>query len=101
MNCLDRFKKQQKADKSAFENGRDEGVRQAVQFILFSVIQYLGDKRGWKPERIMEGVSWIHKHAMMIDEGYTTFDEVMEAVEEEYGIKYENGVFSLEVKNVS
>ena len=98
MNVLSRFKQQEKDDKRAFEKGRAEGVREAVQFILFSVIQFLGDKRGWKPERIMEAVVWIQKHAMMVDEGYTTFSEVVEAVREEYGIVYENGVFSLEVR---
>lgn len=92
LNCV-KARKKDWAD--GFEEGRKEGVRMAVEFIMFSVIQFLGDKRGWKRERIMEAVKWIAKHANMIEEEYTTFPEVVEAVRDEYGIVYQDGAFGM------
>lgn len=88
-----------RAYEQGYADGRAAGVGQAVEFNLYSMIQYLGDKRGWKPARIEEAIRWIHKHAMMIYEELTTFDEVKEAVWEEYGIKFEDGKFKREVRD--
>ena len=92
MNCV---KKRQAGFQEGFEEGRKAGVNQCVEFMMFSMIQYLGDKRGWKRERIMEAIQWIAKHAIMIDENYTTYPEVRDAVKEDYGIICQDGRFIL------
>ena len=95
MNVLTRYKNRSKDFENGYKHGFEEGVKAAVKINLFQVIQYLGDKRGWKRERIFEALLWLYKHAEMILEDYTTFDEVVEAVKEEYGIIYDNGSFIL------
>lgn len=90
-------KKRTQDYEQGYEAGRIDGVRFAVKFMLFSVIQFLGDKRGWKRESIFRAVMWLHKHAEMIGEELTTFEEVIEAVKEEYGIYYKDGKFIMEV----
>lgn len=81
--------------KKGYDLGFKDGVKIAVEVILYSVIQYLGDKRGWKRERIFDALLWLHKHAEMLLEEYTTFPEVQEAVLEEYGIGFKDGKFIL------
>ena len=71
------------------------GIRTAVKVNLYQVIQYLGDKRGWKRESIMKALLWMHKHAEMLLDDYTTMPEVEQAVLEEYGIRYNDGNFEL------
>lgn len=95
MNVMSVQKQRKKDYVEGYEAGRKEGVRQCVEFMIYSMIQFLGDKRGWKAERIMQAVSWIAKHAMMIDEDLTTYEEVQEAVKEEYGIILKDGRFCL------
>ena len=95
MNVLGCPKKRKEDYDQGYEKGFETGVSFAIKVILFQVIQYLGDKRGWKPERIFEALMWLHKHAEMMLENYTTFNEVVEAVREEYGIVYEDGKFIL------
>lgn len=95
MNVLGCIKKRGKDYQQGFDAGVKEGIKVAIKVNLFQVIQFLGDKRGWKRERIMDALLWIHKHAEMLLEDYTTFPEVEEAVLEEYGIKYDNGSFIL------
>lgn len=69
----------------------EDGVSDGVVFLLYSMAQYLGDKRGWKPRSILRAIKWLHKHAMMVDENYTSYLEVREAVKNEYGIVIEDG----------
>ena len=71
------------------------GIRTAVKVNLYQVIKYLGDKRGWKRESIMKALLWMHKHAEMLLDDYTTMPEVEQAVLEEYGIRYNDGNFEL------
>lgn len=95
MNVLACRKKRNDDYMKGYEEGLKKGVQTAVKINLYQVIQYLGDKRGWKRERIMEAITWMHKHADMLLEDYTTMPEVEEAVLTEYGIKYEDGNFIL------
>ncbi len=98
----------QDAYDAGFNAGREDGIKVAIKVNLFQIIQYLGDKRGWKRERIAEGLKWLVKHADMMLEDYTTFKEVVDAVREEYGIIYQDGQFIMltdeaweKAKNVS
>ena len=97
MDSFKAWKRRNKDIDEAYEAGRkkgfDEGVQIAIKVNLFQVIQLLGDKRGWKRERIAEAVKWLVKHADMMLEDYTTFQEVMDAVKDEYGIVYRDGSF--------
>jgi len=88
--------------------GRDEGIAVAIKVNLFQIIQFLGDKRGWKRESIADALRWLVKHADMMLEDYTTFKEVVDAVRDEYGIVYRDGQFIMlteesweKLKNVS
>lgn len=65
---------------------KKEATNQTVNYMLVSFATYLGDKRGWKPERICEALAWIEKHAIMIYEDLTTFEEAKEALREDYGL---------------
>lgn len=95
MNVLTCQKKRNDDYRKGYDEGVKNGIQIAIKVNLYQVIQYLGDKRGWKRERIMEALLWMHKHAEMLLEDYTTFPEVEQAVLEEYGIKYEEGSFIL------
>lgn len=97
MNVLGLQKKRSNDYENGYKNGFKVGVKAAVKVLSYQMIQYLGDKRGWKREQIFKALLWLHKHAEMILEDYTTFDEVVEAVAEEYGIVYieENENFAL------
>ena len=93
MNVMTTYKHRKQDYKKGFDDGVKEGVRCSIQDILFAVIQYLGDKRGWKRERIMEAIKWLNKHAAMLIEDYLTFPDVVEQVRDEYGILYKDGAF--------
>ena len=93
MNVLKTYKNRRKDYEDGFNAGVEQGIRESIKYILMAVIQYLGDKRGWKRERIFSAIMWLQKHAVMILEDYTTFDEVIEAVKDEYGILYEDNNF--------
>lgn len=93
MNVLGCVKKRTRDYEKGFEDGRIEGVKQAVKFLLYGVVQYLGDKRGWTRESIFKAIMWLNKYAIMISEEYTTFPETMDAVREEYGIAFVDGNF--------
>lgn len=93
MNIMQCRKKRGQDYKSGFEDGVRQGVKESIKYILMAVVQYLGDKRGWKREQIFRAILWLQKHAVMILEDYTTFPEVVEAVKEEYGILYEDNNF--------
>lgn len=67
---------------------KEESINQTVNYMLVSFATYLGDKRGWKPERICEALKWIEKHAIMISEDYTTFDEAKQALFDDYGLLF-------------
>ena len=95
MNVLACRKKRNQDYMQGYDEGLKVGIRTAVKVNLFQVIQFLGDKRGWKRERIMEALLWMHKHADMLLEDYTSMPEVEEAVKDEYGIIYEDGNFIL------
>ena len=99
MKVLGLHKKRTQDYESGYKQGFKTGVNAAVKVLSYQIIQYLGDKRGWCRESIFRCLLWLHKHAEMILEEYTTFDEVVEAVAEEYGIVYtddgENGNFAL------
>ena len=93
MNVLACRKKRNDDYMKGYDDGVKNGIKTAVKVNLYQVIQYLGDKRGWKRERIMEALKWLHKHAEMLLEDYTTMPEVEQAVLEEYGIKFVDGNF--------
>ena len=93
MNVLACRKKRNQDYLKGYEEGLKIGIKTAVKVNLYQMIQYLGDKRGWKRERIIEAIMWIHKHAEMLLEDYTTMPEVEQAVLEEYGIKFVDGNF--------
>lgn len=93
MNVLACRKKRNDDYMKGYDDGVKNGIKTAVKVNLYQVIQYLGDKRGWKRERIMEAIMWMHKHAEMLLEDYTTMPEVEQAVLEEYGIKFVDGNF--------
>lgn len=96
MGCIKkRTKDYEQGYEKGYEAGRVEGVKFAVKFLLYSMIQFLGDKRGWTRESIFKAILWVHKHAEMINEELTTFDEVMEAVKDEYGIVFDDERFVL------
>ena len=95
MNVLTSYKNRKKDYQSGFDAGVEQGVRESIHYILMAVIQYLGDKRGWKRERIFDAILWLNKHAVMLIEEYTTFPEVADAVKDEYGIVYDDGRFIL------
>lgn len=101
MNVLDNIKKNAhdsgfaEGYEKGYEKGFKKGVDASVKVILYGVIQFLGDKRGWHRRSIFEAIRWLHKHSEMILENYTTFDEVVEAVRSEYGIICEDTRFML------
>lgn len=95
MNVLACRKKRNQDYMSGYDEGVKIGIKTAVKVNMFQMIQYLGDKRGWKRERIVEAILWIHKHAEMLLEDYTSMPEVEQAVLEEYGIKFADGNFIL------
>lgn len=95
MKVLDRYKQRSKDFHAGYEKGLQSGINAAIKVMMFSIIQFLGDKRGWKRERIFEGCQWLRKHAVMMNEELTSFDEVVEAVREEYGIVERDGKFYL------
>ena len=65
---------------------KKETMNQTVNYMLVAFATYLGDKRGWKPERICKALAWIEKFTIMIYEDYTTFEEAKEALREDYGL---------------
>jgi hypothetical protein len=91
MNVLNCRKKRNEDYTAGYKAGRKEGCQQAVEFLMMSFAQYMGDKRGWKPNRIADALRWIFKQVTMIDEGYTTYAEVKQAVKDEYGIEFVDG----------
>ncbi len=93
MKCFNRYKHRNSDFQSGYDKGVTDGVKESIKYIMMAVIQYLGDKRGWKREAIFKAIQWMQKHATMILEDYTTFPEVVEAVKEEYGILYDDGHF--------
>lgn len=93
LNC----KKKTAIDK-AYEDGKREGVNNAVQFMLYAFIQYFGDERGWKTESVLKGIRRIHRKATMILEDYTTYEEIKEAVKDEYGIVIKDGQVKFDPK---
>ena len=95
MKCLDRYKHRNSDFRSGYDKGVADGISIAIKVLMYQVIQYLGDKRGWTRESIFKALMWMHKHSEMLLEELTTFDEVVEAVKEEYGIIYEDGAFKL------
>ena len=95
MNILQSMRKRNEQQQKGYQEGFAAGVAIAIKVNLFAIIQFLGDKRGWKRESIFDCLLWLHKHAEMILEDYLTFDSVREQVEDEYGIVEDNGIFSL------
>lgn len=93
MNVLGMAKKRSNDYQNGYSKGFEQGVKAAILINLYQVIQFLGDKRGWKRESIFDALQWLHKHAEMILEDYTTFSDVRQAVEEEYGIVEKDGIF--------
>lgn len=93
MNVLGCPKKRGKDYEQGYDKGFKTGVKVSIKIMMFGVIQFLGDKRGWKRERIFEALQWLHKYAEMQIEEYTSFKEVVEAVREEYGIVEEDGIY--------
>lgn len=93
MKVLACQKKRTQDFENGYKEGVEEGIKVAIKVNLFEVIQFLGDKRGWKRESIFDALQWMHKHAEMILENYTTMKEVEEAVKDEYGIVYKDGTF--------
>jgi len=95
MNILACQKKRSQDYAKGHDDGVKDGIRVAIKVIMFGIVQYLGDKRGWKRERIFEALQWLQKYANMQVENYTTFKEVVEAVKDEYGITENDGIFYL------
>ena len=95
MTVMGALKKRGADYQRGHEDGVKDGVQTAVRLLLTQFGIYLGDKRGWKRERIFDAILWIHKHATMIIEGYTTFEEEAADLAADYGIVYEDGNFSL------
>lgn len=95
MNVMSVQKKRSKDFEAGYKKGREVGIHQATIVNVFQFIQYLGDKRGWKRERIFDAILWIHKTAECVVEDLTTFPEIMEAVKEEYGIVLDGDKFCL------
>ena len=93
LNCKKKTDKQR-----AYDEGYNQGLRDATEYMLYSYIQFLGDERGWKTESILKGIKRIHRKATMILEDYTTYEEVKEAVKEEYGIVIEDGQVKFDSK---
>lgn len=91
MNVLSVQKKRSKEYEQGYALGLKRGIEVAVKVMMFQITQYLGDKRGWNRESVFKALVWLHKHAEMILEDYTTFDEVVEVVAEEYGIVWDDG----------
>lgn len=90
LNCIKKTEAEKAYEKGKAE-GKQEGVNNAVQFMLYAFVQYFGDERGWKTESVLKGIRRIHRKATMILEGYTSYQEIKDAVKEEYGIVIEDG----------
>ena len=80
---------------------KSEAINNTVEYMLIAFIQFLGDKRGWKPKTICEALKYCISHAESIADGYTTLHEAREDIWENYGIKFENGRIYVEERNVS
>lgn len=93
LNCKKKTDKQR-----AYDEGYNQGLRDATEYMLYSYIQFFGDERGWKTESILNGIKRIHRKATMILEDYTTYEEVKDAVKDEYGIVIENGQVMFDTK---
>lgn len=65
---------------------KQETARQSVKFMLIAIGMYLGDKRGWKTESIVQAIKGIVKISESINENYTTYKEMEQALCEDYGI---------------
>lgn len=78
MNCAVKLNQQRKA----IENAKN----QTIKFMIVAFALYLGDKRGWKPTRIKEAIEWIIKYSDMIGGEYTTYEECVTTLREQYGI---------------
>ena len=70
------------------EDIRSEAIKQAVHYMLVTFIQFLGDKRGWKPESICNAMRYCVSHAESIVGGWTTLEEAEEDIADRYGIRF-------------
>lgn len=70
---------------------KHETTMQVIETMLIFFATYLGDKRGWKPERITEALKWIHKMAEMVLEDYVTVESAKYALVNDYGVLIEDG----------
>lgn len=70
------------------EDIRSEAIKQAVHYMLVAFIQFLGDKRGWKPESICKAMQYCVSHAESIVGGWTTLEEAEEDIADRYGIRF-------------
>lgn len=95
MNVLGPIKKRSKEYHAGFEAGRKMGVQQATIVLIMFFVQFLGDKRGWKRERIFDAIIRIQSNAESVSGEWTTFPEVVDAVRKDYGIIYQDGKFCL------
>lgn len=96
MKVLALDKKRSKDYKAGYEYGFKRGVFAAVKVNYYGVIQYLGDKRGWRRESIFEALRWCRKHLeMMQDKDITSLEEVEASIKEEYGIVWNGSDFEL------
>lgn len=87
MNCLNKMRRQSEHDFAIRKAATDE----TVHYMIICFIQYLGDKRGFKTDSLIQMCKYIMSHAESIIGGYTTLAEAEEDVKERYGIVYKDG----------
>lgn len=76
---------------------KSEATNNAVEFMMLSFVQYLGDKRGWKQKTICEAIKYCINHAENIAAGNITIQAVKENVWEKYGFQFtEDGRIEVE-----
>lgn len=94
MKCYADNRRQQEHDLEI----RRQAIIDTLHFNVIQFIQFLGDKRGWKQESLIQMCKYIISHAESIEGEYTTFKEAEEDVWERYGIKWDGDHIYVEDK---
>ncbi len=85
MKCYADNRRQQEHDLEI----RRQAIIDTLHFLLILFIQYLGDKRGFKQQSLIQMCKFVISNAESIEGEYTTLKEAEEDVWERYGIKWD------------
>lgn len=93
MDAMNKIRRQQEHDKEI----KRAAVEETIHYMVINFIQYLGDKRGFKSDSIVQMCKYVISHAESISGGYTTLAEAEEDVKDRYGIVFKDGnIYKLE-----